>query len=202
MWKGGNNLSVTDDVSSQIQNKTQEGLSQAIQSLPNALSGAKGAASGAVSGIVFIVRMPVLTTQGIMSIVRNMSHNPKYSKQNVSIAELGKRDEIKKIDEGITQDVMKPFDKICRKYGITYSAVVDKSNPRDPTYYVFFKGKETPVIEQALKEAYKSYLKKQANPRISIRAKLAFFRKRVIARDQQQQNLGKEKNNNIAGQQR
>lgn len=195
-------MSVTDDVSSQIQNKAQEGISQAIQGLPNALSGAKDAVSGAVSGIVFIVRMPVLTAQGVMSIVKNMSHNPQYSKQNVSIAELGKRDEVKKIDENITRDVMKHFDKSCRKYGITYSAVVDKSNPRDPTYYIFFKGKETPVIEQALKEAYKSYLKKQANPRISIRARLAFFRKRVIARDQHQQDLGKEKHNNIAGQQR
>lgn len=195
-------MSVTDDVSSQIQNKAQEGISQAIQALPGALSGAKGVVSGTISGIAFIVQMPVLTTQGIMSIVANMSHNPKYSKQNISIAELGKREEIKKIDEGMTKDVMKPFDKSCRKYGITYSAVVDRSDPHNPTYYVFFKGKETPVIEQALKEAYKSYVKEQANPRTSIRARLAFFHKRVIARDQQQQELGKEKHNNIAGQQR
>lgn len=195
-------MSITDDISSQLQNKAQEGISQAMQALPGAASTAKGAIGGTIKGIVLIVRMPVLTTHGIMSVVGKMSHKPKYSKQNVSMAELGKKDEIKKIDEGLTQDVMKPFDKNCRKYGITYSAVVDKSDPKNPTYYVFFKGRETSVIEQALKGAYKSYVKEQAKPRVSIRAKLAFFHKRVIARDQQQQNLGKEKNNHIAGQQR
>lgn len=195
-------MSVTDDISSQLKNKAQEGLSQAMQALPGAVSAAKGAAGGAIKGIVFIVRTPFLTIHGIMAVVGQVSHNPKYSKQNVSVAELGKKDEIKKVDERFTKDMMKPFDKECRKYGITYSAVVDKSDPKNPTYYIFFKGRETPVIEQALKDAYRSYVKEQAKPRVSIRAKLAFFHKRVIDRDQQQQNLGKEKNNHIAEQQR
>lgn len=202
-------MSVSDDISSQVQNKIEQGITQAVRGLPylpgtvgNAISGAGKAISGAASGIVLVIKAPVLTTKGVMAFVGCMGNNPKYSRQNISIEELEKNSDIKKIDEGITRDVMKYFDKSCQKYGVTYSAVVDKSNPKDPSYYLFFKGKETPVIEQALKEAYKEYVQKQAKPHISVRAKLAFFRNRVAARDNEQQDLGKEKHNNRADRQR
>lgn len=97
---------------------------------------------------------------------------------------------------------MKYFDSGCKKYGVTYSSVVNKNTPKEPTYYVFFKGKETPIIEQVIKEAYESYIKEQAKPRLSVRAKLAFFRNRVKARDNEQQELGKERHNNRADRQR
>lgn len=202
-------MSVSDDISSQLQNKVEQGVTQAMRSLPylpgtvgNAISGAKNTVSGAISGIVLVIKAPVLSAKGVMAFVGRMGQNPKYSKQNVTIEELEKNSDIKKVDEGITKDVMKYFDKSCRKYGVTYSAVVDKSNPKDPSYYIFFKGKETPVIEQALKEAYKEYVQEQAKPHISVRAKLAFFRNRVTARDKEQQDLGKEKHNNRADRQR
>lgn len=202
-------MSVSDDISSQIQNKAEQRITQAMRTLPhlpntigNTVSGTRNVISGAVSGIVMVIKAPVLTTKEVMAFTGRMSHNPKYSKQNITIEELEKNSDIKKVDEGLTRDVMKYFDKSCRKYGVTYSAVVDKSNPKDPSYYIFFKGKETPVIEQALKEAYKEYVKEQAKPHISVRAKLAFFRNRVTARDKEQQNLEKEKNNNRADRQR
>lgn len=202
-------MSVSDDISNQIHNKAEQGITQAMRAFPylpntigNAVSGTRSVVSGAVSGIVLVIKTPALTAKGIMTFVGRMRQNPNYSKQNISIEELKKNSDIRKVDEGITRDVMKYFDKSCQKYGVTYSAVVDKSNPKDPAYYIFFKGKETPVIEQALKEAYKEYVQEQAKPHISVRAKLAFFRNRVTARDQEQQNLGKEKNNNRADRQR
>lgn len=202
-------MSVSDDISSQLQNKAEQGITQAMRALPylpntigNVVSGTKSTVSGAVSGIVLVIKAPALSAKGIMTFVGRMGHNPKYSKQNIAIEELEKNSDIKKVDEGITRDVMKYFDKSCRKSGITYSAVVDKSNSKDPVYYIFFKGKEAPVIEQALKEAYKEYVQEQAKPHVSVRAKLAFFRKRVTARDQEQQDLGKEKHNNRADRQR
>lgn len=202
-------MSVSDDISSQLQNKMERGITQAVRGIPylpntigNAASGVKNIASGTVSGIALIIKAPVLSAKGVMAFVGRMEQNPKYSKQNISIAELEKNSDIKKVDEGITRDVMKHFDKSCKKYGVTYSAVVDKSASKDPTYYIFFKGKETPVIEQALKEAYKGYVQEQAKPHISVRAKLAFFRDRVTARDKEQQDLGKEKHNNITDRQR
>lgn len=202
-------MSVSDDISNQIHNKAEQGITQAMRAFPylpntigNAVSGTRSVVSGAVSGIVLVIKTPALTAKGIMTFVGRMRQNPNYSKQNISIEELKKNSDIRKVDEGITREVMKYFDKSCQKYGVTYSAVVDKSNPKDPAYYIFFKGKETPVIEQALKEAYKEYVQEQAKPHISVRAKLAFFRNRVTARDQEQQNLGKEKNNNRADRQR
>ncbi len=192
-------MSVTDDISAQVMNKAEEG----IKAVPGMLKGS------VVSGIAIVFKAPAFTVHTTMNAVGKASkgfgrlaHNPKYFKNNVSIAELEKNSDIKKIDEGITKDVMKYFDSGCRKYGITYSALADKSNPKEPTYYVFFKGRETPVIEQVLKESYQAFVKEQAKPKVSIRAKLAFFRNRVAARDKEQQDLGKEKHHNRADRQR
>lgn len=75
-----------------------------------------------------------------------------------------------------------------------------------PSYMVFFEGKDTNLIMQALREAYKDYAEEQqrtkdaekdkpqkeekekseSSPkRESVKAKLAFFRDRVTARDQE-----------------
>ena len=97
---------------------------------------------------------------------------------------------------------MKHFDSGCKKYGITYTAVIDKSNTKDPAYYVFFKGKETAIIEQVMKESYQKFMHEQAKPKLSVRAKLAFFHNRVAERDSKQQEMGKEKHNHIADRQR
>lgn len=195
-------MSVSDDISSQLQNKMEQSITRAARTLPYLPNTIGNVAGGAVNGIALVIRAPVLSAQGVMTLAGRMGNNPKYSRQNISLEELGRNSDVKKVDEGITRDVMKYFDKNCKKYGITYSAVVDKSNPKDPAYYIFFKGKETSVIEHALKESYKTYVQEQAKPRISVRAKLAFFHDRVAARDKEQQNLGKEKHNKIADRQR
>lgn len=181
-------MSVTDDISSQLIGKVGEGIRAAPGMAKGALHGVSGVGKGVESGIVLVFKGSSFTADKIMSIAGKISHNPKYSKQNISIAELEKNSDIKKFDDSITKDVMK------------YSAVMDKSNPKEPTYYVFFKGKETTVIEQVMKEAYASYVKEQAKPRFSVKAKLAFFLDRVKARDSEQQE--KERHNNRADRQR
>lgn len=195
-------MSVTDDISSQLMGKVGEGIRAAPGMTRSVLSGGKSLVSGMENGIVLVFKGGAFTTEKLMSIAGKLSHNPKYSKQNISIAELEKNSDIKKIDDAITKDVMKYFDSGCKKYGIKYSAVMDKSNPKEPTYYVFFKGKETSVIEQVMKESYETYMKEQAKPRFSVKAKLAFFLDRVKARDSEQQELGKERHNNRADRQR
>lgn len=194
-------MSVTDDISSQLMGKVGDGIRAAPGMTKNVLSEGKSLVSGMESGIVLVFKGGAFTTEKLMSIAGKLSHNPKYSKQNISIAELEKNSDIKKIDDAIAKDVMKYFDTGCKKYGIKYSAVMDKST-KESMYYVFFKGKETSAIEQVIKEAYETYMKEQAKPRISIKAKLAFFLDRVKARDSQQQELGKERHNNRADRQR
>ncbi len=202
-------MSVTDELSSRVMNKAEESASQVIKNLPNVpgkvIRGGQMLASGTVktvSGICLVISAPFLTAKAVMEAAGTLTHNPKYSKNNISIESLEKNSDIKKMDDGLTKDVMKYFDAGCKKYGITYNAVVDKSKPREPTYYVFFKGKETAVIEQVMKESYEKFVKEQAKPRFSVRAKLAFFRDRVADRDREQQDLGKEKHNNRADRQR
>lgn len=194
-------MSVTDDISSQLMGKVGDRIRAAPGMTKNVLSEGKSLVSGMESGIVLVFKGGAFTTENLMSIAGKLSHNPKYSKQNISIAELEKNSDIKKIDDAIAKDVMKYFDAGCKKYGIKYSAVMDKST-KESTYYVFFKGKETSAIEQIIKEAYETYMKEQAKPRISVKAKLAFFLDRVKARDSQQQELGKERHNNRADRQR
>lgn len=67
---------------------------------------------------------------------------------------------------------------------------------------MFFRGKDTAVVEKAMKETYETFLKEQAKPKLSVRAKLAFFRDRVKDRDNEQQELGKEKHVHKSEQQR
>lgn len=193
-------MSVTDDISSQLMGKVEEGIRAAPGMAKGALHGAAGVGKGAEAGIVLVFKGGAFTADKIMSIAGKLSHNPKYSRQNISIAELEKNSDIKMVDDSITKDVMKYFDAGCKRYGVKYSAVMDKSNPKEPTYYVFFKGKESTVIEHIMKEAYASYVKEQAKPRFSVKAKLAFFLDRVKARDSEQQE--KERHNNRADRQR
>ncbi|MGN0364913.1 MAG: PcfB family protein [Suilimivivens sp.] len=203
-------MSITDDVSSQMLNKAETELPQALRSGTEAIknlaqiskSALSTATTGTVTGIALVFKASSFSTKFIMQAVGRMKHNPKYYKNNISIAELEKNSEIRQVDSNLTKEEMKYFEKSCKKFGIQYNAVVDKSNLKEPTYYIFFRGKDTSVIEAAMKETYEAYVREQAKPRYSVKAKLAFFRDRVKARDQEQQDLGKEKHHNHSDRQR
>lgn len=126
----------------------------------------------------------------------------KHGSYHISKKENKETWEIRQVDINLTKTEMKYFDKACRKFGVKYNAVVDRSDPKEPTYYVFFRGKDTAVVEKAMKETYETFLKEQAKPKLSVRAKLAFFRDRVKDRDNEQQELGKEKHVHKSEQQR
>lgn len=193
--------SVTDEVSSRLldkaENEAQQLLQNGTQTVKSIVGGAmslgSSAATGAVSGIALIFKATSFSSKTIMQAVGRMKHDPKYYKNNISIAELEKNSDIRQVDTNLTKEEMRYFDKSCKKFGIKYNAVVDKSDPKEPTYYIFFKGKDTAVIESAMKESYKAFVKEQAQPKFSVRAKLAFFHERVTARDKEQQEYGKEK---------
>lgn len=198
-------MSVTDDISGQVFNKV-ESAPQLLQSGVSAVQGiastGKKIAGGTAAGIVLIFKAPKFTADILMKAVGKIIQNPKYFKHNVSISELEKNSDVRQLDNSLTKSEMKHFEKACKKFGITYNAVVDKSTPGENTYYIFFKGKDISVVEQAMKESYKNYVKEQAKPKLSVRAKLAFFRNRVADRDKGQQDMGKEKHNQRADRQR
>ena len=58
----------------------------------------------------------------------------------------------------ITDGNIRSFERVARKYGISYSLKKDKSqNP--PRYLVFFRAKDKKVIEAAFREYTGKYLK-------------------------------------------
>lgn len=76
----------------------------------------------------------------------------------------------------ITDNNIKSFDRVARKYGIDYSLKRDSSvNP--PRYLVFFKAKDVDVIKAAFKEYAGVSLKK--SKKVSIRKKLQLAKERV-----------------------
>lgn len=86
----------------------------------------------------------------------------------VSVKELvGSGEGAKSI--AITEQNIKSFEKIARKYNIDFAVKKDKTTD-PPQYIVFFKGKDADVIAQAFKEFVKSNEKKVNRP--SVRQKL------------------------------
>ena len=69
----------------------------------------------------------------------------------------------------ITDDNIKSFDRVARKYGIDYSLKRDNS-VSPPKYMVFFKAKDVDVMTVAFKEYTGITLKKSRKP--SVRKKL------------------------------
>ena len=115
------------------------------------------------------------------------------------------------MEDNILAEVMGSFDAQCKKHGIKYSAMKDTREEGKPdykpSYMVFFEGRDSDTIVSVLQEAYKDYVEKQEKEegqdkteekkgrwrkkdktidpekRESVKAKLAFFRDRVAARD-------------------
>lgn len=78
----------------------------------------------------------------------------------------------------ITDHNIKSFERIARKYGVDYSLKKDKSR-EPPRYIVFFRGKDTDVVNQAFKEYVAGQTKNKSKP--SIKKKLAHY-KEIVAK--------------------
>lgn len=72
----------------------------------------------------------------------------------------------------ITDQNIKSFSKIARKYGVDFALKKDQSQTK-PKYFVFFKAKDVDVLTAAFKEFTHSQLNKSAKP--SIREQLKKF---------------------------
>ncbi len=68
---------------------------------------------------------------------------------------------------------IKAFERVAKKYGIDYAVQKDKSES-PPKYLVYFKGRDTDVINQAFREFVGKQMKKQQKP--SIMKRLAHYK--------------------------
>lgn len=186
---------------------------------------AKVAKTGAetVKGIcLLLLEGGDFTTEKVMKAVKDVAFKKtgdiKFSKNNIDISKLRESGKVYQVEQNILSDVMKYFDEQCKKHGIKYSAMKDTRNNDKPnykpSYMVFFEGRDSEVILNALRESYKDYMdavkenekgekkqglfkkKQKDNPekRESVKAKLAFFRDRVAARDKERDAVEKHRN--------
>lgn len=87
---------------------------------------------------------------------------------------LGKDEGAKSLE--ISNDGIKSFNKVARKYNIDY-AIKKDTTEKDPKYIVLFKGRDTDVISMAFKEYVKLNEKMKAKP--SLRERLGKMKELV-----------------------
>lgn len=73
----------------------------------------------------------------------------------------------------IRKEGLKDFEKYARKYHVRYAVERDRKT-KPPTYYIFFRGKDGEVINQALSHFVKDQMER-AEKRGSIKEKLTHF---------------------------
>lgn len=100
--------------------------------------------------------------------------------------------ELKNIE--ITDNNIRSFDRVARKYGIAYSLKKDISE-EPPKYMVFFKAKDVDVMTAAFKEYAGINLKK--SKRVSVRKKLILAKERVAKQRERQKEKQKDRGQSL-----
>lgn len=209
-------MSLTDEMMSNMAGKTP-GAAKATGKVTK--QAAKYAAKYAVKGLCLILGKGVpFTEHAVMQAVKKVAFvttgNVQFSNRNIDIDKFQKNKDVKMVGSELTAEVMKYFDRHCKRFGVKYSAV---HNTKENNYTIFFEGKHSETILKVMREAFKDYSKamekqkgkgkqKEAdrNPekKDSIKAKLAFFRNRVKARDAEREKDAVEKNHHRSDRER
>lgn len=78
----------------------------------------------------------------------------------------------------ITDQNIKSFERVARKYGIDYSLKKDSATT-PPRYLVFFRARDVDIMTAAFREYAGVSAEKEKKPRMSIRKKLQIAKDRV-----------------------
>lgn len=216
-------MSITDEVMGKAPDQMVKVSDMTLKAAKEAKAGVKDAA-GAVKGICLLLGKGVgfseaTVMKAVKAVAFKKTGDIKYSNRNIDISKLRKSGHVYRVDENILAEAMGSFDEQCKKHGIKYSAIKDtrgEGKPDyQPSYMVFFEGRDTETIMSVLQEAYKDYMDKQEKEegqekseekkvrwrkkdktvdpenRESVKAKLAFFRDRVAARDAERDDVEK-----------
>ncbi|MGO3752041.1 MAG: PcfB family protein [Peptoniphilaceae bacterium] len=89
-------------------------------------------------------------TKQKQNMIKTKQQNKGTKKKKMTVKELSKKyDGLKTVD--IDDDNIKGFEKYARKYNLEYALKKD-AGKEPPTYVIFFKGKDTDMIERAFKD--------------------------------------------------
>lgn len=128
--------------------------------------------------IAFSVRTAKLTCDVLKAILRNYINSQRkkvrnpYTQGKQSVKKLiGQNAGVSNIE--INDGNIKAFESVARKYGVDYAVKKDRSST-PPRYLVFFKGRDTDVLNQAFREFVGKEMKQKDTP--SIMARLNHFK--------------------------
>lgn len=121
--------------------------------------------------IAFVTKNSKMTASVLKTLITAYLREKEKQKANngqdikrkkVSLKELSnKYDGLKSIE--INESNIKGFEKTAKKYGIEYALKKDKTTD-PPTYVVFFKGKDTDILDTAFKEFIGNEIDKEKRP--------------------------------------
>lgn len=121
--------------------------------------------------IAFVTNNTKMTTSVLKTVItaylrekekEKISKGQVETRKKISLKELSKKyDGLKSIE--INENNIKGFEKTAKKYGIEYALKKDKTTD-PPTYIVFFKGKDTDILDTAFKEFIGNEMDKDKRP--------------------------------------
>lgn len=209
MSKAPDNVAKASDVTFKAVKEAKEGVKDATGAV-------KGICLLLGKGVGF---SEATVMKAVKAVAFKKTGDIKYSNRNIDISKLRNSGHVYRVEENILAEVMGGFDAQCKKHGIKYSAMKDTRGEGKPdykpSYMVFFEGRDSETILSVLQETYKDYAEKQEQEkgqdkteeekghwrkknktvepekRDSVKAKLAFFRDRVAARDAERDDVEK-----------
>lgn len=96
----------------------------------------------------------------------------------------------------ITDNNIKSFERVARKYGIDYSLKKDSSTD-PPRYMVFFRAKDVDVMTAAFKEYAGISAEKEKKPKVSIRKKLQVAKDRAAQHREREKDKSKDRGQSL-----
>lgn len=135
--------------------------------------------------IAFAVKTSKLTANVLKKLLKmylesqKQKHSqPRQGKQTVKEL-VGQNAGVSNIE--ITEGNIKSFERTAKKYKVDFAIKKDKTTA-PPKYLVFFKGRDADVLTQAFKEFVRANEKKHGGKRVSVKEKLAEFKK-ILSKD-------------------
>lgn len=137
----------------------------------------------------------------LMMLLRERYYRSRYGvnrKQKPEITVHGKKSMKQLMDEGceltnieVTDNNIKSFEKVARKYSVDYSLKKD-SSMEPPRYIVFFRARDVDVMTAAFREYTGISMNKEEKKSVSQKLQKALDRTKVISHRERDRN--KEKN--------
>ena len=127
----------------------------------------------------------------------------KQKIQTKKVTKHGKQSIKKMVQDGsqlsnieITDNNIKSFERVARKYGIDYSLKKDSSTD-PPRYMVFFRAKDVDVMTAAFKEYAGISAEKEKKPKVSIRKKLQVAKDRAAQHREREKDKSKDRGQSL-----